>query len=151
MALTLREETAYAASSPDRVTPLAELADPAVRTRLTESAITGLLRIAELWGLTDREVVALLGESISIPTLRRWRHRPPATLSVDQLERCSLIAGIHRALGILLSPENAHAWVRTPNTGPLYQGHAPLHVMIHGRMAGLAAVRRHLDAVRGGN
>lgn len=146
----IEAQRAYGSQAPDVVSTMADLTDPDERGRLTPAALTGLLRIAELWHLTDAEVVALLGDSISVPTLRRWRRRPPATLSVDQLERCSLIAGIHRALGVLLSPEHAHAWVTRPNSGPLYGGRRPLDVMIRGRMSGLAAVRRHLDAVRGG-
>ncbi|MFA7323788.1 MAG: hypothetical protein WC005_05460 [Candidatus Nanopelagicales bacterium] len=150
MAVAVREVRAYSSAPADAAGTLVDLSDPEVRRRLAPAAVTGVLAIASQWQITDKDLVALLGESISIPTLRRWRKTPPASMSVDQLERCSLLAGIHLALNIILSSENANRWVKTPNSGPLYGDRPPLEFMIHGRMAALQATRRHLDGVRGG-
>lgn len=122
----------------------------AARQDLGPAALRTVFRIAERWQLSADELMTLLG--ISAPsTYYKWRNSPPAKLSPDLLERISYLFGIYKALQILL-PERAlaDAWLRRPNTNPLFGGKAPLERMLTGQVADLYLVRRYLDGERGG-
>ena len=55
------------------------------------------------------------------------------------------------ALQILLPvTERAAAWIRKPNTAPLFGGGSALDRMLGGQVADLFVVRQYLDAQRGG-
>jgi len=103
-------------------------------------------KIARLWQLTDIEQQTLL--ALSSSTLSKYRANPAAApLCSDTLERVSYILGIYKALQILVpSPDAADAWVRLPNSNPLFGGRSALDRMLSGRVGDLAAVRRYLDA-----
>ncbi|MGA8383776.1 MAG: antitoxin Xre/MbcA/ParS toxin-binding domain-containing protein, partial [Candidatus Cybelea sp.] len=58
--------------------------------------------------------------------------------------------GIFKALNILHSKALADRWIGLPNTSPIFRGIAPLEYMIRGGIPAFAAVRRLLDARRGG-
>jgi len=63
----------------------------------------------------------------------------------------SYILGIYKALQVLLpSTESADAWVKKPNTAPLFGGKSALDRMLGGNVADLLVVRQYLDARRGG-
>jgi hypothetical protein len=108
-------------------------------------------RIAQLWGLTVEEQMRILGEPAR-STFFQWRKHPAkAKLPRDVLERISNVLGIHKSLTILLPDEKAaDAWVRKPNAAPLFGGKTALERMLAGNVADLHAVRRYLDAARGG-
>ncbi len=73
-----------------------------------------------------------------------------AHLSQDTLERISYILGIYKALQILLPRrEAADGWIRRPNSAPGFNGHAPLTLMLGGKVANLYRVRHYLDGERG--
>jgi hypothetical protein len=108
-------------------------------------------RIAEAWGLSVDEQIKLLGEPAR-STFFAWRKAPEsAKLSRDTLERLSNLLGIYKSLQILL-PDAASAdrWIRQPNTAPMFGGQPALDRMLAGNLVDLHAVRRYLDAVRGG-
>ena len=66
------------------------------------------------------------------------------------LERISYLLGIYKALHILLPTEHAaNAWLKKPNTAPLFAGQTALKKMLRGSIVDLADVRRYLDAQRG--
>ena len=70
---------------------------------------------------------------------------------MDALERISYLLGIFKALHILLPDEEAaDAWVRKPNTAPLFAGTSALERMMSGQVSDLYVVRQYLDAQRGG-
>jgi hypothetical protein len=48
-------------------------------------------------------------------------------------------------------PAAADAWVRKPNTAPLFGGQSALARMLSGNVADLYVVRQYLDAIRGGS
>jgi hypothetical protein len=118
-----------------------------------EMAAAGLrafIRIAAAWGLSVEQQLVLLGQPPR-STFFAWRKTPEkAQLPRDTLERLSLLLGIYKSLQILL-PEAAaaDAWVKQPNTAPLFGGGSALRRMLAGNVADLAAVRQHLDAARG--
>lgn len=108
-------------------------------------------RIAEAWALSVDEQITLLGEPAR-STFFAWRKAPEAArLPRDTLERLSNLLGIYKSLQILLpDAEAADRWVRQPNTAPLFGGRSALDRMLAGNVVDLHAVRRYLDAVRGG-
>ena len=85
-------------------------------------------------------------------TFFKWKAAPEsADLKRDTLERLSYLLGIYKALQILLpAPTAADAWVKKPNTAPLFGGKSALDRMLGGNIGDLLAVRQYLDARRGG-
>jgi len=117
--------------------------------RLAQAGLGAFFRLATLWGLEGEAQRVLLGGP-SRATLHRWRTQPPRDPGPDLLERLSYLLGIWKALQILIPDERqALAWIRRPNTHPLFGGRPPLDHLLQGRVMDLADVRRHLDAARG--
>ena len=133
---------------------IAHAAERSSEPRASQMSTAGLrafTRIAALWGLSIEEQLALLGEPAR-STYFAWRKNPErATLPRDTLERISNVLGIYKALQILF-PDSAaaDAWVRKPNTAPMFAGRSALHRMLAGIVSDLNAVRRYLDSARGG-
>ena len=108
-------------------------------------------RIGEAWGLSAAEQQTLLGVAKS--TLFNWKAgQIRSGLDAGVLERLSYILGIYSALQILLPiPERANAWIRKPNSSPLFGGGSALKRMLGGQVADLLAVHAYLNAQRGGD
>ena len=116
----------------------------------SQPALRTLFRIAKAWGLGNREQRTLLG-SPPKSTFYRWRLGENVVLSRDTLERISYLFGIYSALQVLLpGPEAADAWIRKPNTAPIFGGRSALDRMLSGQIGDLYLVRQYLDAQRGG-
>jgi hypothetical protein len=126
-----------------------DLRDPAEQARLTPAAVRGMGRLADAWGLTVAQVCALLGD-VSPSTWHAWARKPPRTLGVDRLTRVSYLMGIYTALHVLYGDPLADEWVGLPNSNALFNGEAPIEVMVRGGIPALATVRALLDARRGG-
>jgi len=124
--------------------------DPEVRRRLSGPALRTFFTIAAAWRLTVTEQRGLLGWPAS-STFYKYKAGDHGTLSFDTLNRLSLVIGIYSGLQVLY-PEVAFAdaWVRSPNSHPLFGGQPALALMIDGGMDGLYKVRRLIDARRGG-
>lgn len=123
--------------------------DSAMRRRTSPGALRTWLTIAAAWRLTDTQAARLLGAPLS--TYRRWKRAPQVTLGVNHMERLSLLLGIYKNLEILLpNPDAADGWVKKANRNPVFGGRRPLDRMLGGLTQDLLAVRRHLDAERGG-
>jgi hypothetical protein len=121
------------------------------RKGLSGPAHRSFFNIATLWGLSPDEQMTLLG-SPPTSTFYKWRSATEsATLPKDTLERISYVLGIYKALQILLPDERAaDAWVRQPNTAPLFGGKSAMDRMMSGQVSDLFVVRQYLDAERGG-
>ena len=115
------------------------------------AGLRAFARIAQAWGLSVDEQLALLGQPPR-STYFAWRKQPDkATLPRDTLERLSNLLGIYKSLQILLADtEAADGWVKQPNAAPLFGGGTALQRMLAGNVADLNLVRRYLDGVRGG-
>lgn len=112
-------------------------------------AMRTFFRIAAAWGLSTKEQITLLG-SPPRSTFYLWKRAEALALPRDTLERLSYILGIYKALQILLpKPESADAWIKKPNTAPLFGGRSALDRMLSGQVADLYVVRQYLDAQRG--
>jgi hypothetical protein len=118
---------------------------------LSAAGLRAFFNIARDWGLTTDEQMVLLGAP-GRSTFFKWKSAPEAAdLKRDTLERVSYILGIYKALQILLpDAAAADAWVKKPNTAPLFGGKSALERMLGGNVADLLAVRQYLDARRGG-
>jgi hypothetical protein len=114
------------------------------------AALRTFFNVARAWQLNAAEEQRLLGVQRS--TLYAWRAGDfPARLDADTLERLSYVFGIYSALQVLFPvAERADAWIRKPNSAPLFGGDSALARMLGGRVADLFQVRQYLDAVRGG-
>jgi hypothetical protein len=135
-AIKQKEQTA-----PARKWSPAELSGPALRT---------FFRIADAWKLSPNEARRILGDPPR-STFFLWKRTGDAQLSRDTLERMSYILGIYKALQILLPQKDAaDAWIRKPNSAPLFGGKPALDRMLSGNVADLYVVRQYLDAQRGG-
>jgi hypothetical protein len=127
---------------------------PSNRRRLSGPALRTFLAIADLWKLNEEQRRLILGYP-SRSTYHHWaklaREHGAFTLDVDVLTRISAILGVHQALGVLNASEaEGVAWLRRPHEGPLFGGQAPIALITSGTQDGLMAVRRFLDAARGG-
>ena len=118
---------------------------------LSAAGLRTFFNIARDWELSSDEQMVLLGAP-GRSTFFKWKSAPgTADLKRDTLERLSYILGIYKALQILLpSSTAADAWVKKPNTAPLFGGKSALDRMLGGNVADLLAVRQYLDARRGG-
>jgi len=137
---------------PPRASP-APSAPPAAPDLFTREAGQALLRtffrIAAAWQLSTGEAMTLLGLR-SRSTFHVWKDGRAGALSRDTVERVSYVLGIYKALRILLpSSAAADAWIRKPNTAPLFGGRSALDRLMSGNVADLYEVRRYLDAQRG--
>jgi hypothetical protein len=118
---------------------------------LSAAGLRAFFAIARDWALNTEEQMVLLGAP-GRSTFFKWKSAPEsADLKRDTLERLSYLLGIYKALQILLpSTASANAWVKKPNTAPLFGGKRALDRMLGGNVADLLAVRQYLDARRGG-
>lgn len=115
------------------------------------SALRVFFNIGDAWGLTAQEEQTLLG--VGRTTFFAWKAgKVRAGLDAAVLERLGYLFGIFGALEILLPiPERANAWIKAPNTGPLFGGESALKRMLGGQVGDLVAVHAYLSAQRGGD
>lgn len=127
---------------------------PETRRRLSGPALRTFLAIADLWGLSEEQRRLVLGyppRSTFHNWMRLARTQQPVTLDLDVLLRLSALFGIHQALGVLYAaPADQLAWLLGPHQAPLFGGQPPLALVTSGTQDGIIAVRRFLDAARGG-
>jgi hypothetical protein len=125
------------------------LRDPKVRERMSPTAVRLFFGLADVWRLAVDQRRALLGD-ISRPTYHNWQGGKVGTLTRDQLERISLVLGIHKGLRLLFADEaSATRWFTSPNRDLPFGGQSPLERALRGSIDDLFAVRRYIDAWRG--
>ncbi len=126
-------------------------APPVPLPRMAAAGLRAFAGIAQAWGLSVDEQLALLGQPPR-STFFAWRKHPErASLPRDTLERLSNLLGIYKSLQILLpDAAAADAWVRRPNSDAPFGGASALQCMLGGNVSDLNLVRRYLDGVRGG-
>ena len=125
---------------------------PSLQTpEASSQALAVFFRIAEHWGLGATEKQNLLGVSRTV--FYRWQAgHVTAPLDAATAERLSYVFRIYAALQVLLPiDERSDAWVRQPNTSPLFGGGTALARMLGGRVGDLKDVADFLDAQRGGD
>lgn len=121
------------------------------RGQLGRVAAKLFLGITQEWGLTDEQRRILAGAATRT-TISTWKRKVTTdsqlNLGDDTLERLSYIAGIYKALQILLPTKQQWAdWIHKPNKD--FGGQSALERMLGGQVADLYEVRHYLDAQRG--
>ena len=123
--------------------------DPEWRKRLSGPALRTFFNIAAAWQLSVLEQRALLGWPAA-STYHKYKAQDHGALSYDTLTRLSLVLGIYKSLQVLYPDQPfADAWMRMPNTNPLFGGASPLSLAVNGGIDALYRIRRLLDARRG--
>jgi hypothetical protein len=141
-------ETKSAIPAPE-VLSLEVLGDARQREKLSGSAIRLFMTLADVWKLTVDQRCRLLGD-ISKPTYHNWQRGKVGTLSRDQIERISLLLGIHKGLKLLFADDVAGMrWLTSANTDLPFGGKSPLERALCGSINDLTALRRYIDAWRG--
>ena len=111
--------------------------------------VKAVVRATTSWGLTGAQSAALF----DVPPAT-WARMKSATfngpLDRDKVTRASLIIGIYKGLRLLFNGPLTTGWPTLPNKGPLYEGRRPIDLMIAQGIPGMAGVRQHVDAMRGG-
>ncbi|NRC57176.1 DUF2384 domain-containing protein [Mesorhizobium sediminum] len=108
--------------------------------------LQAFFRMAERWNLSTDQQITLLG-SPPRSTFFKWKKREEP--SPDTVERLSHLLSIWKALQILFTSDQASdAWMHAPND--FFNGDSALDVMLGGKVIDIYAVRRYLDAQRGG-
>ena len=114
--------------------------------KLGAPALQAFFQLATVWHLTEREQMKLLGLS-SQSTIQSWKADHLAEVRHETIQRISYLLGIFKAINILLPEQTkANAWVRAPNTAPLFGGRSALDHMTSGDVGDLAVVRQYLDS-----
>ena len=122
---------------------------PRNSSALAGPALRAFFAIAEHWQLRVGEQRRLLGDPPE-STFYKWKRERDVQLGRDVVERISYVLGIFKSLQILFpEPERADAWIRRPNSAPLFGGQSALERMLSGNVADLYVVREYLDAQRG--
>ena len=125
------------------------LRDPRTRAQLSAPAVRLFLKLCDQWRLSVDQRRALLGD-ISRPTYHNWQGGKVGTLTRDQIERISLLLGIHKGLKLLFADEgSAMRWFTSANRDLPFGGQSPLERILRGSIEDLYAVRRYIDAWRG--
>jgi hypothetical protein len=129
--------------------PAPFFAETRTHTDLSAPAVRLFLALAEKWGLTVSERQTLLG-GISRQTYHNWQRGKGTKLSRDQLERVSLLLGIHKGLKLVFADDaQGLRWLKSANRDFAFGGMSPLERALKGSIGDLHALRRYLDAWRG--
>ena len=148
-ALATSESAVHGDPLPPDLLPAGALRDRGVRESMTPASIRLFLKFCERWRLPVADRCALLGD-LPRPTYYNWVKGRAGTLSRDQMERISLLLGIHKGLRLVFADEAAaDRWMRADNRDMEFGGRSPLQRMLNGGIEDLYAVRRYLDAWRG--
>lgn len=109
------------------------------------AGIRTFLNIAERWGLTDEEQMALLGIH-ELGIFEDWKVRvrghDAVAIPVDVIVRIGGVLSIYGSLVTLFPEERAADWLRAPNPHKIFGGRTALAMMSSGEL-------EHLDAVVG--
>ena len=127
---------------PQAIVPLS---DP----KRISTVVQAMVRIAQAWSLSNAEAASLF----DVPTATWGRMKAGAfkgNLDQDKMMRASLLIGIFKGLRLLFNGPLEKAWPKQPNAGVAFAGQAPVAKMIAGGIPAMMAVRRHIDALRGG-
>lgn len=110
------------------------------RTRVNPvPALAEFLKVTAAWRLSDNEARQLFGISRSVHSqLKKGRQ---ANIARDQSARISLLTEVYKGLHVLYGSRQADAWIRIPNTNPIFGGEAPLNYMLQGGTGAVVRVR----------
>ncbi len=114
-----------------------DLTDPEHRDAVLSAGFKAWDQIAWLWQLTNEERFGLVpthDEKEVLEDLRR-----------DRATKLGIMIGIYRRLKIMYSDQLAYAWIKLPNTSPLFGGRRPVDFMVEGGIPAMARVALLLE------
>ncbi len=116
--------------------------------RLGGAGLRLFFRLSENWKLTENDQASLLGLSgQEIPKLKRTLYKGnPTPLTMDMIERLSLITGIQKYLEVLYSSDHAARAIQSKNNR---FGMTLLEYMLGGNITHLREVVSYLDSCSG--
>ena len=127
-----------------------DLGKDQTRAELSPAAVEAFLRLSEIWRLSTKQAVALLGEGSERTWFRIKAREWDGTLSQDSLTRVSVLIGIYKGLHLLFSEALADEWIRRANSEAMFGGSTPLDLMIAEGIPAMILTRGYIDALRGG-
>jgi len=133
---------AHQVAEPQAIVPLS---DP----QQISAVVKALVRVADAWSLTNAEAASLF----DVPTATWSRMKAGSfkgNLDQDKMMRASLLIGIFKGLRLLFNGPLQKGWPKQQNSGTVFSGRTPVDKMISGGIPAMMAVRRHIDALRGG-
>lgn len=113
-----------------------------------QTVAKAVARIGDSWRLSNLQVAELMG--MSLATWNRFKAGNGGRLSKDQMLRASLLAGIFKGLRLTFNGPLTYGWPTRANSNAIFQGRAPVDVMIEDGIPAMMRVRQYVDAVRGG-
>lgn len=129
--------------------PIESLRDSEIRRQLSSSAFRLFINFCDRWNFDESQRLALLGD-IHRQTYQKWKRESVNSLSRDQLERISILLGIHKGLRLLFADhDSAERWFFSINHDIPFGGISPLEYLLQGSINNFYEVRRYLDAWRG--
>jgi uncharacterized protein (DUF2384 family) len=118
--------------------------DSAPAKKQREVALKALLRIRELWKLSDAGLAKLL--HIDKSSVSTWKKKGEVTRTREIEERIKTVLALHRSLGSMFqNSSDQRLWLNTPH--PTFE-QSPMEVATQST-EGLFRVRRYVDFVRG--
>jgi hypothetical protein len=127
-----------------------DLSQQETRAELSIAAVDAFLTLSEIWRLSTKQAVTLLGEGSERTWFRIKAREWDGTLSQDSLTRVSALVGIYKGLHLLFSEQLADDWVRRPNSEEIFGGNSPLDFMTAEGIPAMIQTLGYVDALRGG-
>ena len=129
--------------------PIDALRDSDTRKKLSSSAFRLFVKFCDRWGLDESQRLALLGD-LHRQTYQKWKREGVNSLNRDQLERISILLGVHKGLRLLFADhDSAERWIFSNNHDIPFGGVSPFEYLMQGSINNLYEVRRYLDSWRG--
>ncbi|CCA90723.1 antitoxin Xre/MbcA/ParS toxin-binding domain-containing protein [Novosphingobium sp. PP1Y] len=123
-----------------------------ITPRTAPAGLRTFFNIARCWDLSSEQEAAILGAG-SRAELERWRElagKETGSLPLETVLRIGHILVIFRLINTLLGdPARADAWMRKPNSHPLFGGASAIDTLARGRLDDLLALRRYLTIEAG--
>jgi len=113
------------------------------RIVVTPPAIRVFRGISQAWRMNLREEMCLLG--LPRPVWRRCVRDQAPVLPIEVLKRIALVARVFEAINVLLPPDRADAWMRSPNAARIFGGRSALDLMVAEGRTGISVVRLYLQ------
>ncbi len=119
------------------------------KQEVVETIVKAVVRVAEAWGLTNREAAQLY--DVPLATWNRMKAGQfRGSLDQDKVTRASLLIGLFKGLRLLFNGPLTYGWPKTANSGEGFDGKTPVQIMIEGGIPAMLRMRQQIDALRGG-
>ncbi|MFT4926761.1 MAG: hypothetical protein ACI8WB_002859 [Phenylobacterium sp.] len=126
------------------VADLVQLDETMIKT-YSATAIQAFIRMMEKWNMSVIECCAILG-GVPKQTYEKWVCNDVGRLSIEQLERISVLLGIYKTLKLLFCDEGGRQrWLKSPNHDYAFNGLSPAERLARGGIDDIYAVQRYVD------